>query len=84
MYHRVRAGVQTSLSSCLSQAGRQSSRPRPLQRRSMVLQLLTLDCYSETEAEDPDEEAGSRSASVSTVTSNSEVGAAKQDVGGSG
>lgn len=30
--------------------------------------IPTLDCYSETEAEDPDEEAGSRSASVSRVS----------------
>lgn len=48
----------------------------------MVLRLPTVDCYSETEAEDPDEEAGSRSASVSRVTSREEVGAGQQDVGG--
>lgn len=48
--------------------------PNPLaysmafQTQSLSLQLPTLDCYSETEAEDPDEEAGSRSASVSRVS----------------
>lgn len=39
-----------------------------LQTQPVVLQLPTLDCYSETEAEDPDEEVGSRSASVSRVS----------------
>lgn len=49
-----------------------------------TLWFPTVDCYSETEAEDPDEEAGSRSTSVSRVTSREEVGAGQQDVGGAG
>lgn len=56
----------------IPQTGCRNSNPltysMALQTQSVILQLPTLDCYSETEAEDPDEETGSRSASVSRVS----------------